>query len=100
MSKTITTRDGRTLRIPTKKEAEHIHAAALLDPDCPPLTEAEAKKINRIGRSGYPNLRLLQDAALLDAEPVKAFRATGTGWESRIVRVLHDWLQTHSPMDA
>jgi uncharacterized protein (DUF4415 family) len=26
-----------------------------------------------------------------------AFRATGTGWQTRIDAALKDWLQTHSP---
>jgi uncharacterized protein (DUF4415 family) len=27
-----------------------------------------------------------------------AFRATGTGWQTRIDAALKDWLRTHSPV--
>jgi len=32
----------------------------------------------------------------LDAEVVSAFRATGSGWQTRINNALKDWLRTHS----
>ena len=28
---------------------------------------------------------------------LNAFRATGSGWQTRIVSALQDWLKTHSP---
>lgn len=33
----------------------------------------------------------------LDADVVESFRATGTGWQTRMNAVLKDWLKTHSP---
>ena len=33
----------------------------------------------------------------LDAKVVEAFRATGSGWQTRLNAVLKDWLKTHSP---
>lgn len=32
----------------------------------------------------------------LDADVVESFRATGTGWQTRINAVLKNWLKTHS----
>ena len=34
----------------------------------------------------------------LSPEVVQAFRATGTGWQTRIDVALKDWLRTHSPV--
>lgn len=31
----------------------------------------------------------------LDAEVVDAFRATGSGWQTRVNAALKDWLKTH-----
>lgn len=32
-----------------------------------------------------------------DAEVIDAFKATGTGWQTRMNDALKDWLRTHSP---
>jgi len=37
----ITLKDGRQIHMPTDEESAAIHAAALSDPDNPPLTEAD-----------------------------------------------------------
>ena len=36
-------------------------------------------------------------AIRLDADIVKAFKATGKGWQTRMNNALRDWLKTHSP---
>lgn len=33
----------------------------------------------------------------LDADVVAAFRATGSGWQTRLNAALKDWLKTHAP---
>jgi uncharacterized protein (DUF4415 family) len=33
----------------------------------------------------------------LDADVVATFRATGSGWQTRLNAALKDWLKTHSP---
>lgn len=35
----------------------------------------------------------------LSSEVVAQFRATGTGWQTRIDAALLDWLKEHSPQD-
>ncbi|TXD17404.1 BrnA antitoxin family protein [Extensimonas vulgaris] len=32
-----------------------------------------------------------------DAEVIKAFKATGKGWQTRMNAALKDWLKSHSP---
>ena len=34
----------------------------------------------------------------LDAEVVDAFRASGSGWQTRLNAALKDWLKTHPPV--
>ena len=34
----------------------------------------------------------------LSNDVVQAFRATGSGWQTRIDAALQDWLKTHSPV--
>lgn len=34
----------------------------------------------------------------LSPEVMAAFKATGTGWQTRIDNALKDWLRTHSPV--
>lgn len=37
-------------------------------------------------------------ALRLDPSIVKAFRATGRGWQSRVNAILRDWLKEHNPV--
>ena len=86
--------------MPTAEEDAAINAAALADPDAQPLTDEQlaamvpARSLRGRPRSLNPkehiNIRLSPD--VLDA-----FRATGTGWQTRVDSALRDWLRTHSP---
>ncbi len=39
-----------------------------------------------------------QVAIRLDRDVLTAFRASGTGWQTRMNAALRDWLKTHSPV--
>ncbi len=39
-----------------------------------------------------------QVAIRLDRDVLSAFRASGTGWQTRMNAALRDWLKTHSPV--
>jgi len=41
----ITLKDGRQIRMPTDEEDAAIHAAAMSDPDCPPMTDEELARL-------------------------------------------------------
>jgi len=41
----VTLPDGRKIRIPTDAQDAAIRAAALSDPDCPPMTEAQLARL-------------------------------------------------------
>lgn len=36
----------------------------------------------------------------LSADVVQPFRATGTGWQSRLDAALKDWLKSHTPANS
>ena len=36
----------------------------------------------------------------LSPEVLEAFKAGGTGWQTRVDGALRDWLKTHSPVDS
>jgi len=41
----VTLKDGRKIRIPSDEEDAAITAAALSDPDCPPMTDAQLARL-------------------------------------------------------
>lgn len=92
---------ARMLIIPTEAEDVAITAAALSDPDCPPLTDeqlAQFKPARRgRGRPAQDVTKVLVsirfDAAVLDS-----FKATGEGWQTRINDALREWAKDHHMM--
>jgi uncharacterized protein (DUF4415 family) len=49
----------------------------------------------RIGRPKSPSTKV-STTIRLDQEVIDAFRAEGTGWQSRINAALRDWLRAKS----
>jgi len=112
---------------PTEEEAAAIHAAALSDPDNPPLDEAffrNARPAREVlppalhavltdkskpvvirhvtdaehaarRRGGRPKLTepKVSTTLRLDADVMRAFRAAGAGWQTRINTVLREAVQ-------
>ena len=95
MRKTIKTRSGRILYLNTPEEDAAITAAAMSDPDSIPLTDEEweeVEKTGRVSRRGRPKSDMTKEHITLrvDADIVAAFRATGTGWQTRINKILRE----------
>ncbi len=73
---------------------EQINTAASSDPDNPPSTKEELARMARIVRQrrGRPamqdNERKVRMTLRLPPDVVKYFRATGSGWQSRISKML------------
>lgn len=93
MRKTIKTRSGRILYLNTPEEDAAITAAAMSDPDSIPLTDEEWKEVEktgRVGRRGRPKADTTKEHITLriDADIVAAFRASGSGWQTRINDIL------------
>ena len=82
----------------TAEEEAELHAAALADPDNPPLDEQwfrEAKPMSDERLARYRGMRGPQRAPTkkptsirLDADVVEHFKAGGPGWQSRINQAL------------
>jgi len=50
-------------------------------------------------RRGQPQASVTKERITIRLSPdvVDAFRATGSGWQTRMDAALKDWLKTHSP---
>jgi uncharacterized protein (DUF4415 family) len=101
MPEYLTLNDGHEMRLLSLEEDAAVTAAALRDPDCPPMSEEQLEHVEKVGfqfRERHSVMASLY--MLLDSESVSVFRKSGDGWEARVSRALQDWLRTHSPMDA
>lgn len=97
MPQTIKTRSGRTLILPTPEEDAIITAAAMSDPDCMPYTDEEWEKVRPLLRVGRPKAEVTKERITirLSHDVVTQFRASGTGWQTRIDAALREYLATH-----
>ncbi|MGE0048825.1 MAG: BrnA antitoxin family protein [Acidithiobacillus sp.] len=83
--------------IPTADEDAAITAAALSDPDAVPFTDTEWEAVQPLIKRGRPPSAVTKErvSIRLSAEVVQAFRASGAGWQTRMVAALKDWLKAH-----
>ena len=98
MQKTIKTRSGRVLQLPTPQEDAGIFVAANSDPDATPFTDAEWAQVKPLVRRGRPlgSGTKVQITMRVDAEVLDTFKATGPGWQTRINEVLRSWVKSHA----
>jgi uncharacterized protein (DUF4415 family) len=98
MPKTIKTRSGRVLLLPTPAEDAAITAAAMADLDAVPFTDAEWAQVKPLVRRGRPlgSGSKTQVTLRLDVDVVEKFRASGDGWQTRINDALKSWVRTHA----
>ena len=90
---------GRTRRkivvMPTVEEDRAITAAAKSDPDAQPLTRKQLEAMVPIralrGRPPSPDRKQLVSIRY-SPEVLAWFRATGPGWQTRLDRVLKDYV--------
>jgi uncharacterized protein (DUF4415 family) len=93
MQKTIKTKSGRVLVMPSDEEDAAITAAALSDPDNQPLTAEQISQFKRRGRPVGSNKTKVN--LRLDVDILEAFKSGGDGWQTRINAALRDWVQHH-----
>jgi len=86
---------------PTDEEDVAITAAAMSDPDCPPMTDEEwerARPFMRIGTRpvGRPRVEVPRPTLNMrvDADILERLRATGRGWQTRVNALLREAVQT------
>jgi uncharacterized protein (DUF4415 family) len=85
--------------LPTPEEDAENTAAALSDPDCMPLTDAEWDAVKPQLRRGRPLAQETKERITirLSRDVVERFRSTGPGWQTRMDAALVEWLSQHSP---
>ncbi|SDK56793.1 Uncharacterized conserved protein, DUF4415 family [Methylophilus rhizosphaerae] len=76
--------DNLELELPDAAEDARINAGIAADPDTFELSEAQFKKMR--GRPAGSNKTLVH--IRLDNDVVEKFKATGTGWQTRINEAL------------
>jgi uncharacterized protein (DUF4415 family) len=85
--------------MPTSKEDKAITAAAKSDPDAQPLTPRQLKAMvpMRALRGRPKSGRAKQLVSVRYSPEVLAyFKSTGEGWQSRMDRVLREYVTRHS----
>jgi uncharacterized protein (DUF4415 family) len=88
-----------TVLMPSASEDKVITAAAKSDPDAQPLTPKQLKAMVPLrslrGRPKSENKKLLVSVRY-SPEVVAYFKSTGEGWQSRMDRVLRQYVARHS----
>lgn len=94
----LKTKKGRLLELPSADEDAAITKAALADPDAPPISEEEWEENRPHIRRGRPCAEVTKERVTIRLSPqvLAAFRATGKGWQTRMDKVLVDFVQSHS----
>jgi len=91
---------------PTPEEDARITAAALTDPDCPPLTEEDFEAarpfmqfgVNYLGagrRIGRPPSEIKRPTLNMRVDPdvLQHLRAGGKGWQTRVNTLLREAME-------
>lgn len=83
--------------LPTPEEDDLITQAAVADPDALPLSDAEWEAAKPTARVGRPRVARPKERITIRLSPdvVAQFRATGSGWQTRIDMALRDWLENN-----
>ncbi len=81
----------------TAAEDVAITAAAMSDPDALPHSEAEWAIAKPMMRMGRPKAEITKERITirLSRDVVSQFRATGTGWQTRVDRALRQYVAEH-----
>ena len=95
MQKTIKTRGGRAIALPTAKENAGITAAIAADGDTYELDDQEFVQLRRPGRPLGSGTKT-QITLRLDTEVIEKFKASGDGWQTRINEALKSWVRSHA----
>ncbi|MBS0300368.1 MAG: BrnA antitoxin family protein [Proteobacteria bacterium] len=91
----IKTKSGRILELPSPEEDAKITAAALTDPDNPPLTDEELRQFKKARGRPQGSGKKEQVTLRIDTDILEQFKATGNGWQTRINDALRDWIKQH-----
>lgn len=83
--------------IPTDAEDAAITAAARSDPDARPLTDKEWEAVAPHARVGNTPSGMTKQAISIRLSPevLDYFKSGGPGWQTRIDRVLREYVASH-----
>ena len=89
-AKTLTTRDGQVIILPTAKETAAINAGIAADPDTYEAGDAEFAQMRKPGRPLGSVAAVVKTPVKLRLDPdvLAAFKATGRGWQTRVNAAL------------
>jgi len=94
----IKSKSGRLFELPSDQEEADINAGISEDSEARELTDKEFKQLRPMGR---PKAEFTKERITIRLSPevVAKFRATGSGWQSRMDKALLEYLRTHSQSD-
>ena len=87
----FTTPDGKVREDLTDAELDALFAQAVRFPDLPSSLQAKLRG------PGRPKAEVTKERITIRLSPdvVSAFRASGSGWQTRMDAALRDWLRDH-----
>jgi len=83
----IKSRSGRVFNLPSDQEDARIRAGIATDPAAHEVSDAEFGLMRRAGRPLGGGTKT-QVTLRIDTDILEKFRASGTGWQTRINEVL------------
>ena len=90
MSTMLKTKTSHSVRMPSPEQDAAIALAAQTDQDAPILTDAQWTEVQTRLQRGRPlgSGRKTQITLRIDTDVLNKFKATGSGWQSRINEAL------------
>lgn len=94
----IKSKSGRVFDLPSDQEEAEVNAGIDADPDARELTEQEFQQLRPLGR---PKAEVTKERITIRLSPevVAKFRATGSGWQTRMDKALQEYLSNHNQSD-
>lgn len=91
-------KSGRMFELPSDQEESDINAGIAEDPDARELADQEFQQLRPMGR---PKAEVTKERITIRLSPdvVAKFRATGSGWQSRMDKALREYLRDHNRED-
>ncbi len=94
MKKSTSTGTGRVLAMPTPDEDAAINAGIAQDPDTYEVGANEFRQLRR-GRPLGSGTKV-QVTLRIDEDVLDKFKASGSGWQTRMNEALKSWAKSHA----
>ena len=90
----VKSKSGRVFELPSDEEDAAINAGIAADPDTYELSDEEFKRLHPIGR---PKSAVTKERITIRLSPdvTQYFRSTGKGWQTRMDKVLREYVASH-----